>query len=370
MEKPEDSNWSEAVEDLVSAGDTQGAISFLETLISKLENPGESSKTTTVDLQLASALSELSNLFSSIGFSLKSDELQSRAALIRERSRSSREELAEKNDRKEVCSSSSAGSNSVHCESRADGNYENLAKGIEENSPSKSSSDDDWEAMADREPDELFSSECLPGVSNLSLEDKKVEAPTVPKRRGRGTFSYNKDELYSDRVSDKSFPENHKDEDSCDKKDDSPQLSYGTRHVLVLADFSPSTRTTELEKLFEGFKDHGVVIRWVNDTTALAVFQTPSIALEALNSVRCPFTVRILDANDELLGSVPARDLEPPRPRPKTSARTAQRLIANSMGLKLPSSAFGSREYRNQEEARRNRIVSRQKMKDDAWGAD
>ncbi|KAG4921558.1 hypothetical protein JHK82_050515 [Glycine max] len=48
--------------------------------------------------------------------------------------------------------------------------------------------------------------------------------------------------------------------------------NYGTSHVLVLADFSPSTRTTELEKLFENFKDHGFVIRWVNDTVALAVF--------------------------------------------------------------------------------------------------
>lgn len=53
---------------------------------------------------------------------------------------------------------------------------------------------------------------------------------------------------------------------------------YGTRHVLVLADFHPSTRTTDLEKLLESFKDR-FVIRWVNDTTALAVFRTPSIGM-------------------------------------------------------------------------------------------
>lgn len=53
--------------------------------------------------------------------------------------------------------------------------------------------------------------------------------------------------------------------------------SYGTRHVLVLADFPPSTTTADLEKLLERFKDHGVVIRWVNDTVALAVFRSPSI---------------------------------------------------------------------------------------------
>lgn len=63
-------------------------------------------------------------------------------------------------------------------------------------------------------------------------------------------------------------------------------------------------------------------------------------------------------------------DLEPPRPRPKTSARAANRLIANVMGLKLPSSSFGAKELRQQEEARRKRIVSRQNMKDDAWGDD
>jgi len=51
---------------------------------------------------------------------------------------------------------------------------------------------------------------------------------------------------------------------------------FGTKHVLVLYDFSPSTRTTDLERIFEKFGDHGVAIRWVNDTSALAVFRTPS----------------------------------------------------------------------------------------------
>jgi len=62
-------------------------------------------------------------------------------------------------------------------------------------------------------------------------------------------------------------------------------------------------------------------------------------------------------------------DLEPPSQRPKTSAKTAQRLIAHSMGLKLPASGFGSKE-RDQEAARKNRIVSRQKQREDAWGDD
>ena len=70
----------------------------------------------------------------------------------------------------------------------------------------------DWEAIADHEPNVLLSSECLPGVSNLSLEDSKVEAP---KRRGRGTFSYRESELYSDRLSDVSACKDTETEDVC-----------------------------------------------------------------------------------------------------------------------------------------------------------
>lgn len=62
-------------------------------------------------------------------------------------------------------------------------------------------------------------------------------------------------------------------------------------------------------------------------------------------------------------------DLDPPYTRPKTSVRTAQRLIAQGMGMK-PSTMFGSSELRKQEEARKVRIQSRQNMRDDAWGSD
>jgi hypothetical protein len=64
-----------------------------------------------------------------------------------------------------------------------------------------------------------------------------------------------------------------------------------------------------------------------------------------------------------------AADLEPPKPRPKTSARTAQRLIAHGMGLKQFTN-FGTDELKKQEEERKNRIAARQSMRDEAWGSD
>lgn len=240
-----------------------------------------------------------------------------------------------------------------------------------------SSADDDWEAIADREPDKLVpmvSSDILTGVSKIKLEDTR--SPT-PKRRGRGTFSYDKDKLYSDRLLDGSIIDDVEDEETnrgSDDKKDTTNLQYGTNHVLLLSHFSPSIRTTDLEKVFEDIKTCDFVIRWVNDTVALAVFRTPAEALEAQSNVRCSFnmSIGILDEDDAILSSIKANDLKPPQQRPKTSATAAQRMIANSMGIKLPSPSrgTGSREHKRHEDTRRERIVNRQKLKDEAWGDD
>ncbi|KAG4980021.1 hypothetical protein AAZX31_12G090400 [Glycine max] len=349
-------NWSESVEDLVDAGDVESAISLLESVAETL-NPSDS----------ASALSDLANLYSSRGFSLKADHLLSRASLLKQlhHSNTPAERVPKESKEDGVVKSTTVASRRA-----AEGSVEKRGEFPAQTSAAGGSSDEDWEAIADLEPDELLptvSWDCSSGISNLKLENAKSG---TPKRRGRGTFSYEKKELYSDQLLDRSVVDVEREETPRSSEDNTDvQISkYGTGHVLVLADFSPSTRTTELEKLFENFQDRGFVIRWVNDTVALAVFRTPAVALEALNSVRCSFTTRILDEDDTLLSSIKARDLEPPRLRPKTSAQAAQRLIAHGMGLKLSSTGVGSREYRKQEDARRERIVTRQKLRDEAWG--
>ncbi|KAM7496996.1 hypothetical protein LguiA_021410 [Lonicera macranthoides] len=367
-EESSSTNWSEKVEDLVHGGNLDEAISLLESVISKLESSSNSPQS---DLQISSALFDLAQLYSAKGLSLKSDEIESRAHLIRHRSNHSPSPSPqnELNNLKELDENwVSTGEVATSNGSAEDGYLGKSSKLPDHGLPGEGSSDDDWEAIADRDPDELLSPQSLPSVSKLSLEeDTKAQ---TPKRRGRGTFSYKKHGLYSDHQSDGPISDKSEDEifNPNSESAEIRELKYGTRHVLVLADFPPSTKTTDLERLLENFKDRGFVIRWVNDTVALAVFRTPSIALEACNCIKCPFTVHILDENDGLLSSISPRDLEPPRQRPETSARTAKRLIANVMGLKLPSSE--GFDLRKQEEARRNRIISRQNMKDDAWGDD
>ncbi|KAJ7012285.1 hypothetical protein NC653_002367 [Populus alba x Populus x berolinensis] len=299
-EEQSNQNWSETVEDLVTAGDTEGAITLLETEVSRLEtlNPSEAA-----NLQLVSALT---------------DDVES----------------VEKEDEISKCNAVSN-----------DGHLEKSSNPRDDVSPC---SDDDWEAIADHAPDELLSPQSLPSVSNICLEDAKVQ---TSKRRGRGPFTYKKHELYSDRQSDATLVDDVDDEDlgRSTQNTELTNSKYGTHHVLVLADFPPSMRTTDLEKHFEDFKDRGFVIRWINDTVALAVFQTPSIgaksvidggqtfvilpikgmtlttkipkpcdveckfdegrlALEARNHIQCSFTVRILDEDDELMGSIPTKE--------------------------------------------------------------
>lgn len=73
-------NWSERVEDMLHEAEVDSAISLLESVIETL-NP---SSDRVSQLQLASALSDLANLYSSKGLSVKSQDLQSRAFLIKQ----------------------------------------------------------------------------------------------------------------------------------------------------------------------------------------------------------------------------------------------------------------------------------------------
>ncbi|KAF8397981.1 hypothetical protein HHK36_016907 [Tetracentron sinense] len=233
--------WSEAVEELVDRGDIDGAISLLESVISKLETPNSSQS----DLQLASALGDLANLYSSRGFSLKSDELQTRAFLIKQRPQQIHPlcdlDTAKMNDLGENRVSPSDASLSNACNASDDGvqasrrclgdydankeivatmNKTNLQQWRKMEKKKKVllieatavAQDLDWEAIADHALNQFFSPQDEVGVSKLSLEDTEIR---TPKRRGRGTFLYGKDGLYSDQQADVSIGGESDDEVTC-----------------------------------------------------------------------------------------------------------------------------------------------------------
>ncbi|TVU37000.1 hypothetical protein EJB05_18962 [Eragrostis curvula] len=357
--------WTEEVDDLVDAGDVDGAISLLESVVSNLSTAASPSG---ADLRLATALGDLAGLHASRGNTLRADELRARA--IVHRSRAAAPGALGDHDPAEKSSSQEGAVASKDSE---------ISANLDENNEDE---DDDWEAIADRgaHDDTLVRSleqeARIPSCS--SSEKSSTPSSSGPKRRGRGSFLYDKSVLYSDQCgSERDFDDKVSSPQSGSKgpvnerenKAATAVAQFGTRHVLVLYDFSPSTRTTDLEKIFEKFGEHGVAIRWINDTSALAVFRSPSAAIEAQACIPSRYKVRSLKEDDDVLTKIDETDLEPPKPRPKTSARTAQRLIAHGMGLKQFSN-FDSGELKKQEEARRNRITARQALRDEAWGSD
>ncbi|XP_028115950.1 uncharacterized protein LOC114313735 isoform X2 [Camellia sinensis] len=87
--------------------------------------------------------------------------------------------------------------------------------------PHKECPDDDWEAIADRAPEELLSPQCLPEVSKLSLQDAKTQ---TPKRRGRGMFAYTTHRMYSDQQSHGFVVGNSENEAMCDSSEGDTQI--------------------------------------------------------------------------------------------------------------------------------------------------
>ncbi|ESQ42169.1 hypothetical protein EUTSA_v10013868mg [Eutrema salsugineum] len=203
-------NWRERVKDLVAAGDFTAAISILEPLVTNLNSQFSSSsssddnlggKRTEFGLDLAAAFNLLADHYSFQGLSLKSDEFRTRSSLIKQHAldfdlASSRDSGDAENQAVSRTIDSNGFNSNPNVSPTDDGKTENSTKASSDNTPAHDSSDDDWEALADREPSKLISVEDLPEISKLSVEEPNVQGP---KRRGRGTFTYKSDVMYGDR---------------------------------------------------------------------------------------------------------------------------------------------------------------------------
>lgn len=83
--------------------------------------------------------------------------------------------------------------------------------------------------------------------------------------------------------------------------------------------------------------------RWVDDYRALALFANPRVAQSALQAAAClepsaaqpMFSVRPFADASALSRAMPAIELQPPKPRPVTTAAVARRLIGGALNLKL-----------------------------------
>ncbi|XP_024529139.1 uncharacterized protein LOC9631355 [Selaginella moellendorffii] len=350
-------NWSERVEELLDEGNSDGAAQFLQGVVDEMQ----SSQGADANLSLAAAMQDLGALYERQGLSIKADSLRSSAIVIRHR-------LNARSD-----------APSIDKEDEEEEEWEKAAHDI----PGSSSN-----------PPPSRRAPSPPRISQLSLSDPtpkrrsnsrenareaEEEAEDVaPKQRGRGAFTYGRerDGFHSDHTT-AMDDETHEELTTSSDDIDGKSLVYGASHVLVLGGFPPKTTTRDLEQVVMPYASRGVVIRWVNDTTALAVFRNPTIAREALATIRHPtYVLKTYDDSSEVHGLVTERDLEPPTPRPATSARAAQRMIVGALtnqGIVRGAQTrvrFTAQELQKQEEERKQRLLAREKLREEAWGGD
>lgn len=356
-------NWSSTLEELLDDGKKEEALQLLEGLVGQLQARPDAP----TNLTLAAALSDLASLYHTMGFSSQALSASSAALLIKQTLHSlPPPPPAVRTECDHKPGETLSVSPSVDCQQT----QEEVPK------PPGSDCEEDWETLL---------CEGLVKLDGLSPAKSAPEIlpheKTVYKQRGRGAFTRGEMGMHIDRLSSSPIKGKEQLDMTTDEveTEDGPSTAHskvacGVRHVLVVS-FPPSVTTKDLEELFEPFGSPGVVIRWVNDTTALAVFRNPEVAKEALQNTKNPrFKVEHLTDENAFIGVVNEQDLQPPVPRPPTSSQAAHRMIMGALqrqGIQkkpLPANTFKSSQ--KQESERKQRLLTRQKLRDEAWGSD
>ncbi|XP_050059124.1 uncharacterized protein LOC114127814 isoform X1 [Aphis gossypii] len=109
--------------------------------------------------------------------------------------------------------------------------------------------------------------------------------------------------------------------------------------VIEVYGFSSELKTIDLMNQFAAFRKNHFEIIWVDDTHALAVFESPYLADQALNTPLALVKTRPLK-NATKESKLRAATVVPlPATRPKTCTAMARRLVSSALGLKLNVSA-------------------------------
>uniref|UniRef100_A0A1B0B967 R3H domain-containing protein n=1 Tax=Glossina palpalis gambiensis TaxID=67801 RepID=A0A1B0B967_9MUSC len=196
--------------------------------------------------------------------------------------------------------------------------------------------DDDWESMYDE------SGECLDPkiIQELTTSVGKVKIE-VPKMDYSAYLTKQK------LLNDEEFP-----------------------HVLEVSNFPVEFKNQDLLMVFAQYKESGFDIKWVDDTHALAVFSSSTVAAEVLTMghpfvVLKPLTEATLESR--LKAKKCAASLQPYRPRPETCAALARRLVTGALGVRLKTAAAErENEKRVLREAKERKLLAA-KQREETW---
>ncbi|KAL4090437.1 hypothetical protein QTP88_025272 [Uroleucon formosanum] len=105
--------------------------------------------------------------------------------------------------------------------------------------------------------------------------------------------------------------------------------------VIEVYGFSSDLKTIDLMNQFAAFRKNNFEIIWVNDTHALAVFESPHLADQALNTPLVLVKTRPLKNATKESKLRAATVVSLPATRPKTCTAMARRLVSSALGLKV-----------------------------------
>ncbi|XP_076313667.1 coiled-coil domain-containing protein R3HCC1L-like isoform X1 [Tachypleus tridentatus] len=122
----------------------------------------------------------------------------------------------------------------------------------------------------------------------------------------------------------------------CPQDPDITDEKFG--HIIEIYGFPVELKTHDLVNAFSAYKLKDFDIKWVDDTHALGVFASPLVASDVLTIHNPLLKVRPLsEATRESKHKAYrlSEFLQPPKPRPATSAALARRLVSGALGLKV-----------------------------------
>ncbi|XP_008184762.1 R3H and coiled-coil domain-containing protein 1 isoform X1 [Acyrthosiphon pisum] len=105
--------------------------------------------------------------------------------------------------------------------------------------------------------------------------------------------------------------------------------------VIEVYGFSSELKTIDLMNQFAAFRKKHFEIIWVDDTHALAVFESPHLADQALNTPLVLVKTRPLKNATKESKLRAATVVALPATRPKTCTAMARRLVSSALGLKM-----------------------------------
>ncbi|KAL4421016.1 hypothetical protein ABPG77_008853 [Micractinium sp. CCAP 211/92] len=127
------------------------------------------------------------------------------------------------------------------------------------------------------------------------------------------------------------------------REEEEEELQFGGGHVLEFYDLTPAVRTQHLEAFLERHaRGHRAppTLRWVDDCHAAVVCCDPAAARQVLAAAAkagdaAEYRLRGFADAGSGTRKLAASELLPPKPRPKTSAAVARRLIGGALNMKL-----------------------------------